>query len=66
MFGAVPAVAVMKDLVSSLLPLVLHDEYGLHMGPLPCRRTGIYPVNSDTLWKQVELIHARGWGNGLS
>jgi hypothetical protein len=58
--------AVVKHLVSSLLPLVLDDKNSLHMGPLACRCSGIYAVNRNTLWKEIELIHARGWGNRLS
>ena len=54
-FGAVPAMLVVEDLVASGLSLELHDKNGLYTGSFAGGRTCVDALNGYTFGEEVEL-----------
>ena len=57
MFCAVPAVAIVEDLVPARPTLKLYDEYGLHLGPFTRSRPRVNGFDGHAFWKEIELTH---------
>ena len=65
--GAIPPVAVVKDLVFPRPTLELDDKNRLYLRPAACRRSRVNRLDGHTFRKEVELIHRRnGILTGLS
>ena len=58
MFGAIPPVTVVEDLVPARPVLKLDDEHGLHLGPFARGRPGVNGLDRHAFWKEIELTQA--------
>jgi hypothetical protein len=58
MFGAIPAMPIVEDLVPARPALKLYDEYGLHLGAFTRCRPRVNGFDSHAFWKEIELTQA--------